>query len=318
MRALYNKKLLRLTVFFVIIFSIYKISAFFYTPRDIDFDGVFKAIKINDNGLLYQTNASSPTVGDFLKEKGINLDSHDYIVPEAVTALYPGINIEIHRATNIRIEADGKTFESYTFKKTVWEALEENHISLGRLDKTTPDKMSAPTKNAEIVVIRINVEEIIKEEPIDFKISVKNDAKMGWREKKIEVPGEKGVRQVKYKVTYRNGKEISRTILEKNIIKEPATQVEIQGTYVKLGKKHTGQGTWYAWKGGFYAASPWLPIGSYAKVTNTANGKSIIVEINDRGPFGKGRIIDLDKPAFQKIASLGAGVISVRVEEVLN
>jgi rare lipoprotein A len=66
------------------------------------------------------------------------------------------------------------------------------------------------------------------------------------------------------------------------------------------------------------AANPWLPIGSYVKVTNEANGKSVIVRINDRGPFVPGRIVDLDKVAFQKIASLGAGVISVKMEEVAN
>jgi rare lipoprotein A len=42
------------------------------------------------------------------------------------------------------------------------------------------------------------------------------------------------------------------------------------------------------------------------------------VQINDRGPFGNGRIIDLDKIAFEKIASLGAGVANVKVEVVLN
>ncbi|MFZ5982243.1 MAG: septal ring lytic transglycosylase RlpA family protein, partial [Patescibacteria group bacterium] len=106
--------------------------------------------------------------------------------------------------------------------------------------------------------------------------------------------------------------------LSKNVVKEPINEIIVQGTYVKIGKSHTGLGTWYAFKGGLYAASPWLPIGSYARVTNRANGKSVIVEINDRGPFGKNRIIDLDKVAFQKIASLGAGVIDTKVEEILN
>ena len=59
-------------------------------------------------------------------------------------------------------------------------------------------------------------------------------------------------------------------------------------------------------------------MGSYVKVTNTANGKSVIVKINDRGPFGAGRIIDLDKVAFQEIASLGQGVINVKMEEITN
>ena len=87
---------------------------------------------------------------------------------------------------------------------------------------------------------------------------------------------------------------------------------------MKLGKAAKGQGTWYAFKGGLFAASTTLPRGSYAKVTNTENGESVVVQINDYGPQGKGRIIDLDKVAFEKIASLGAGVIGVKVEQVLN
>lgn len=87
---------------------------------------------------------------------------------------------------------------------------------------------------------------------------------------------------------------------------------------MKVGKTHTGLGTWYAFTGTLAAASPWLPMGSYARVVNTANGKSVIVKINDRGPFGKNRIIDLDKVAFEEIASIGAGVIEVKVEEVTN
>ncbi len=87
---------------------------------------------------------------------------------------------------------------------------------------------------------------------------------------------------------------------------------------MKLGKSHTGGASWYAWTGTMAAANPWLPKGSYVKVTNLENGKSVIVVINDRGPFVPGRIIDLDKVAFAKIASVGAGVISVKMEEITN
>ena len=118
--------------------------------------------------------------------------------------------------------------------------------------------------------------------------------------------------------SYKNGKEISRIVLSKTVVKDPVTQVETQGTYVKVGNAQKGQGTWYSYQGGLFAASLTIPHGGYARVTNTANGKSVIVQINDSGPYGKGRIIDLDKVAFEKIASIGAGVIGVKVEEVLN
>ena len=48
------------------------------------------------------------------------------------------------------------------------------------------------------------------------------------------------------------------------------------------------------------------------------NGKSVIVVINDRGAFVPGHINDLDKVAFDKIASVGAGVINVKMEEIIN
>lgn len=65
------------------------------------------------------------------------------------------------------------------------------------------------------------------------------------------------------------------------------------------------------------AAHKRLAFGSRVKVTNIANGKSVIVRINDRGPFVRGRIIDLSKSAFQRIASTRHGVIDVEIK-VLN
>ena len=59
-----------------------------------------------------------------------------------------------------------------------------------------------------------------------------------------------------------------------------------------------------------------LPFGTKVKVTNTANGKSVTVRINDRGPFVRGRVIDLSQSAFKRIGSLDAGVIPVKIEVI--
>jgi rare lipoprotein A len=62
------------------------------------------------------------------------------------------------------------------------------------------------------------------------------------------------------------------------------------------------------------AAHKSLPFGSKVRVTNVANGESVTVRINDRGPFVEGRCLDLSRAAFDQIASLGAGVVKVRFE----
>jgi rare lipoprotein A len=63
--------------------------------------------------------------------------------------------------------------------------------------------------------------------------------------------------------------------------------------------------------GGLTAAHRSLPLGSMARVTNLGTGKSIIVRINDRGPFSGGRIIDLSKRAAQAIGISGVGRVRV-------
>lgn len=55
------------------------------------------------------------------------------------------------------------------------------------------------------------------------------------------------------------------------------------------------------------AAHRTLPFGSKVKVINQKNGRSIVVRINDRGPFVKGRVLDLSKAAAQKLGFLNAG-----------
>jgi rare lipoprotein A len=65
------------------------------------------------------------------------------------------------------------------------------------------------------------------------------------------------------------------------------------------------------------AAHPTLPIPSYARVTNVANGKSVVVRINDRGPFKSERVIDLSYVAAYKLGYIQAGQAQVEVESVL-
>ncbi|WP_249069214.1 septal ring lytic transglycosylase RlpA family protein [Leptotrichia sp. oral taxon 218] len=62
------------------------------------------------------------------------------------------------------------------------------------------------------------------------------------------------------------------------------------------------------------AAHKSLPFGTKVKVTNLNNGKSVIVRINDRGPFVKGRVIDLSYAAFSQIESPGKGVTKVELQ----
>ncbi|MFT3914085.1 MAG: septal ring lytic transglycosylase RlpA family protein [Anaeromyxobacteraceae bacterium] len=59
-----------------------------------------------------------------------------------------------------------------------------------------------------------------------------------------------------------------------------------------------------------------LPFGTRVRVTALEDGRSVVVTVNDRGPFVKGRVVDLSRAAARRLGMLGAGVARVRVEIV--
>lgn len=90
------------------------------------------------------------------------------------------------------------------------------------------------------------------------------------------------------------------------------------------GGRHSGLASYY-WQpqrvasGGWFnpnaltAAHKTLPFGTRVRVTNRHNGRSVVVKINDRGPYVKGRVIDLSKRAAGVIGMKGAGVVPVSI-----
>ena len=64
----------------------------------------------------------------------------------------------------------------------------------------------------------------------------------------------------------------------------------------------------------FTAAHRTLPFGTTVKVINLENGKTVMVRINDRGPFRHGRIIDVSPAAAREIGLVRSGVAKVRIE----
>lgn len=129
-----------------------------------------------------------------------------------------------------------------------------------------------------------------------------------------------------------------KTLIQKDTIKKTKTQLELQevavdSLFIENGKlklfKKGAHASYYADKfhgkktasgkifdmHKFTAAHKKLPFGTKVKVTNEANGKSVIVEVTDRGPFVKSREIDLSKKAFMEISkSKNSGSMLVTIE----
>ncbi|WP_068829520.1 septal ring lytic transglycosylase RlpA family protein [Pseudomonas sp. BMS12] len=101
-----------------------------------------------------------------------------------------------------------------------------------------------------------------------------------------------------------------------------------QGQIDPHGYRDEGQASWYGAQhqgkptasgerfdqNALTAAHRQLPFGTRVRVTHLGNGRQVTVRINDRGPFAKGRIIDLSRRAAEQLGMLRQGVAPVRIE----
>lgn len=94
--------------------------------------------------------------------------------------------------------------------------------------------------------------------------------------------------------------------------------------------KQSGRASWYGGKfhgrktasgerfdmNSLTAAHPSLPFNTYLRVTNKGNGKSVVVKVNDRGPFHGNRVLDLSYGAAKQIGLVSRGIANVTIERV--
>lgn len=92
-----------------------------------------------------------------------------------------------------------------------------------------------------------------------------------------------------------------------------AEEIGIASFYAKTVKSKMANGQRYH-KDSMICAHRTHPFGTLLKVTHLKNHKMVIVKVSDRGPFGRGRIVDLSWGAAQKLGMIAAGVAKVKVE----
>lgn len=99
-------------------------------------------------------------------------------------------------------------------------------------------------------------------------------------------------------------------------VEEGSTQVGMASWYgIEEHNKHAANGERFS-KYAYTAAHKSLPMGTVVRVTNLENGRDVIVKITDRGPFVRGRIIDLSYAAAQSVGMLQKGTVEVKVEVI--
>jgi uncharacterized protein YabE (DUF348 family) len=254
------------------------------------------------------------TVRQVLKELDIPVAGAT-IVPQLSSRVRRYDEIVVKHSTEVKVLHDGMTETVSTNQLTVGGLLRKLNIELGPLDRVEPAITDHPVGGTEIRVFRVGRTLEQETSQVPFKRILERTSTLEVGVKKLSRPGKVGTRVREFQITYQDGKVRGRQLVADRIVQRPVDEIYLVGTYrppPPALNVQSGQATWYE-RNGLCAAHKTLPMGTNVLVTNVNNGRQVTVTINDRGPFGSGRIIDLSDDAFSMLAPLGAGIINVKI-----
>lgn len=279
-----------------------------------DPDLPYQIVEIKPSGEQNTYNGASSNFDPIIiiPDLGVAYYPEDKIIAFPDPKLGIGSTIKIERAPVIKIKDGKKIKDLRSWTKTVGELLAEKNIELGTDDKISSDPSAQIFDGSNIVITRVAITTIIEQKPIDFQIVTKKNSGQEKDYKKIVQAGKKGIKNYHYLVTREDGIEVSRVLQKTEIATPPVDQIVEVGTIVKT--YGSGTATWYNRSKTRVAASNSIPAGTMVNVVNTANGKSVVVTVDDHG-IRSNAMIDLSSDAFAAIGSLGAGIVNVRVEK---
>jgi resuscitation-promoting factor RpfB len=219
----------------------------------------------------------------------------------------------------VRAVVMGKVHDVLTNAATSGELLSAMGITPDVDDRVQPSPRTPLHDGSRIRFDRIRVSTRNVDSPIPFTVGTATTGALAPGMIRVVQHGVDGMLRTIYRVRIVNGQPMSRVVLDRRVLQEAVPEKRVVGRAATGGGggggggSQVGEASWYdtPWDG-LTAAHPWLPFGTRVTVTNVATGESVVVVINDRGPFG-GRIIDLSDEAFAVLAPLGQGVMQVHL-----
>ncbi len=283
----------------------------------------------------YSLHCSEKTIGECLRKENVVIYEKDYLWPDMTTDLVDGMHVIVRRAIPITfIDIVGESKVVYSYGTTVKDVINELGVSVAVDNRITPalDTWLEPDMTVQVLAER--EEKVSRTVDIAFKTEERRDNTLLIGKREVIQKGIVGKKIETYQMTY-----IGDQLKEKKLLTSEVS-VEAQSEIVKVGTlapTHTqslelGKASYYgaSFAGArtasgvplrineLVAAHKTLPFGSLVKVTNVANGKSVIVKIVDRGPYVAGRVIDLTPAAFEQLGSLSSGILNVRLDLIVD
>ncbi|GGI18365.1 G5 and 3D domain-containing protein [Gottfriedia solisilvae] len=189
-----------------------------------------KPVKLTINGQEKVIMTTAQTVQELLSEEKIKVNQDDVIMPALTTPLEENEEITYEKAFPLVLNDGGKPKKVFSTSTTVADFLDKQNITLNEYDRVEPAIDETVEQNDTVRVIRVEKVNDVVEEEVDYKEKEKNDSSMFKDESAVITEGVKGLVKRNFEIIKENGKVVSKTIIDEEILKEPVDRVVAVGT----------------------------------------------------------------------------------------
>lgn len=192
-------------------------------------------VKLSKNGDTEEAWTAARTVNQFLQAQGIQVKSHDKLSPSLNTKIKHGMDISYSPGMKVNLNVAGKSQTLWTTASdstTVGDFLKHQQIKFDSNDQIKPGLQTPLTAVSDITVTRIKKVTDVVENTLDYTVVTKRDSSLAKGKKKIVNPGKEGKVKKIYAVTMKNGKEVSRKLVDTKTVQKKENRVVAVGTKV--------------------------------------------------------------------------------------
>ena len=200
-----------------------------------------KTITVVIDGKETKITTFKKTLDKALAEKNIKLGSKDKIDTALDSKVVNKETVTIKRAINVKVAVDDKELDILSSEEDVDSMLKAEGIALREQDKLSLAKDTKLVEGMKLDVIRVDTKVLEDTEAIAFSTVVKTNSGMPNTQKQVIQEGQEGQKKTTISITYENGKEVFRKILNNVVAKKPTDKIIVQGTYPLMPVNRGGE-----------------------------------------------------------------------------
>jgi resuscitation-promoting factor RpfB len=286
-------------------------------PAGLDVLQVRRAttVKLVTPGGEQELATTSQTVGGVLTEAGIQLYAADFIDPPTNTPLDKGMTVTYRPSQELKVTTSAGALTIRASAGTVGEALAEAGIPLEGLDYSLPAESEALPADGQVRVVQVSESVQLIQKSIPFETETVSSPEVELGQQEILQPGQEGLAIERTRIRYEDGQEVSRTIEEQSVVRQPQTRIVQTGTQVVINTTTLGGVTLEYWRAFEMYATIYSPCNSgtggcsYGTASGMRAGKGVVAVDPSMYGYLQGQRVYIPGYGYGVIGDTGGGYI---------